>query len=285
VLWILALLSILVITFTGDARTELRIARNQYEIARARALADAGVSFAILGLLDASPETRWRAAGEEHEIAYSDGSIRVSAQDEAGKISLNDASDEMFASLFRTLGESAAASAGLAAAITEWRERKRSEQASASTVAGTQNQQAPEPFLAIEELRLVPGVTRVFYERASPYLTVYAESAQVDPLTAPPEVLRSLPGLSAQQVDAYLADRTQRGGSVYAATLPPVPGLSPFLANPAQRTVTITSEGRTASGTQFVREAVVATTGARDQPYRLLVWRRARSRQEADQGE
>lgn len=280
-LWILALISVLVIAFTGDARTGLRIARNQYETARARALADAGVSFAILGLLDASPETRWRAAGEEHEVTYGNGSIRVSVQDEAGKISLNDASDEMFVGLFRTLGESAAESAGLAAAITEWRERKRSELASASTAAGTPNEQAPEPFLAIEELRLVPGVTSVFYEHVSPYLTVYAESPQVDPLTAPAEVLRSLPGLSAQQVDAYIADRTQRGGSVYAV-LPPVPGLSPFRANPARRTVTITSEGRTESGTRFVREAVVATTGARDQPYRLLVWRQARSPQKAD---
>jgi general secretion pathway protein K len=285
VLWILALISVLVITFTGEARTELRIARNQYETARARALADAGVSFAIMALLDPSPEARWRAAGEEHEITYADGSIRVSAQDEAGKISLNDAPDEMFAGLFRTLGESAAESAGLGAAIVQWRESRRSEWASAGAfgAAGAGNARAPEPFLAIEELRLVPGVTRAFYERVSPYLSVYADSAQVDPLTAPVEVLRSLPGVSAQQVDAYIADRAQPV-AVGSAVLPPVRGLSPFLANPVERTVTITSEGRTASGTQFVREAVAATTGERDEPYRLLAWRRARSQQDVRQG-
>jgi general secretion pathway protein K len=285
VLWILALISVLVITFTGEARTELRIARNQYETARARALADAGVSFAIMALLDPSPEARWRAAGEEHEITYADGSIRVIAQDEAGKISLNDAPDEMFAGLFRTLGESPAESVGLAAAITQWRESRRSEWASAGAVGASAagKQQAPQPFQAIEELRLVPGVTRAFYERVSPYLTVYADSAQVDPLTAPVEVLRSLPGISAQQVDAYLAARTQQGGPGFAA-LPAARGLSPFLANPVERTVSIRSEGRTASGTQFVREAVAATTGARDEPYRLLVWHQARSQQDVRQG-
>ena len=283
-LWILALVSVLVITFTGDARTELRIARNQYETARARALADAGVSVAILGLLDPSPEARWRAAGEEHEIAYGDGAIRVSAQDEAGKISLNDAPAEMFARLFQTLGESAGESIGLAAAIVQWRDRRRSEWTAASNpaAAGAGGAQAPEPFLALEELRLVPGVTNAVFERVSPYLTVYADGAQVDPLTAPVEVLRSLPGLSPQQIDAYIADRAQPGGAG-AAALPPVPGLNPFLANPLQRTVTIMSEGRTASGTRFLREAVAATTGVRDQPYRLLVWRQARSEQDAAQ--
>jgi general secretion pathway protein K len=283
VLWVLALISILVITFTGDARTELRIARNQYETARARALADAGVSFAILGLLDPSPEAQWRAAGEAHDMTFGDGSIRVSAQDEAGKISLNNAPAEMFAALFRTLGETPAASEGLAAAIAQWRDRRRSEWEARPAAAGSANAQAPEPFLAIEELRRVPGVTSAFYERVSPYLTVYADSAQVDPLTAPAEVLLSLPGLSAQQVDAYIVDRTQRGGAGFAL-LPPVPGVSPFRASPVQRTVTIKSEGRTASGTRFVREAVAATTGARDEPYRLLVWRQARSRHDADQG-
>ena len=278
-LWVLALISVLVITFTSDARTELQIARNQYETARARALADAGVSLAILGLLDASPETRWRGAGEEHQIAYGGGSIRVSVQDEAGKISLNDAPPEILASLFRTLGETPADSAGLAATIAQWRDRRRSEWATTATAAGSANVQTPEPFLTIEELRLVPGVTSAFYERVSLYLSVYVDDAQVDPVTAPAEVLRSLPGLNAQEVDAYIA---QRGNAVFAR-LPPVPGLSPF-ANPVGRTVTIKSEGRTASGTQFVREAVVATTGAREEAYRLLVWRQAESRHDADQG-
>lgn len=284
VLWILALVSVLVITFTGDARTDLRIARNQYENARARALADAGVSVAILGLLDPSPEARWRAAGEEHGIAYGDGSIRVSAQDEAGKISLNDAPAEMFAGLFQTLGEPPGDSAELAAAIAQWRDRRRSEWAAASdpSAAGAGYAQASEPFQALEELRLVPGVTNAVFERVSPYLTVYGYGAQVDALTAPVQVLRSLPGLSPQQIDAYIADRTQPGGAG-AAALPAVSGLSP-VANSVERTVTIKSEGRTANGARFVREAVVAITGEREEAYRLLVWRQAGSEHDADQG-
>jgi len=231
-------------------------------------------------LLDRSPETRWQAAGEQHEITYGDGLIRVTAQNEAGKISLNEAPDEMLADLFRTLGETPADSAALAASIVQWRETRRSEWASASALgAEGADAQAAEPFQAMEEFRLVPGVTDALYQRVSRYLTVYSDNALVDPLTAPAEVLRSLRGLSAQQIDAYIADRTQRGGPV-SVELPAVPGLSPFLADPVERTVTITSEGQTASGTRFVREAVAATTGAGDQPYRFLVWRQARSRED-----
>ena len=283
-LWVLALLTILVITFTGDARTELRVARNQYNAARARALADAGVSLAVLGILDPSPETRWRAAGEEHAMTYGDGTIRVSVQDEAGKINLNDAPDETLANLFRTLGMNPVESAGLAAAIAEWKEKRRSEWAAAgrSSAAGATFEQASEPFLALEELRLVPGMTRARYDRIAPFVTIYSESAQVDPLTAPAEVLRSLPGVSPQEADAYIAARTQ-GGPVSGA-LPPLTGVGPVFANPARRTVTIKSEGRTATGARFVRESVAAMTGARDQPYSLLTWRQARPEQDAVQG-
>jgi general secretion pathway protein K len=280
VLWVLALLTILVITFTGNAQTELRVARNQYDTARARALADAGISLAILGILDPAPETRWRAAGEEHAITYGDGTIRVGVQDEAGKISLNDASDEMLANLFRTLGMNPVESAGLATAIAEWKGMRRSEWAAVnrSGVAGATS----EPFLVVEELRLVPGMTRARYDRIFPFVTVYSESDQVDPLTAPAEVLRSLPSVSPQEVDSYLAARTQPG--LVPGALPRLAGVSPIFTNPVRRTVTIKSEGRTATGARFVREAVAAMTGIRAQPYHLLSWRQARPEQDAAQG-
>src|SRR5258708_1971408 len=140
---------ILIIAFTGNAQTELKVARNQYDTARARALADAGISLAIIGILDPTPETRWRAAGEEHAIIYGDGTIRVGVQDEAGKISLNNAPDEILANLFRTLGMSPVESAGLATAIAEWKEMRRSEGAAVnrSGAAGATSEQASEPFL------------------------------------------------------------------------------------------------------------------------------------------
>jgi len=63
VIWVLALLAVLIIGFSGDARTELLVARNHYESAGARGIADAGVSLAIFGILDPAPEAQWQADG------------------------------------------------------------------------------------------------------------------------------------------------------------------------------------------------------------------------------
>src|SRR5579864_8944428 len=89
VLWVMALLAVMVVGFAGDARTELKLARNQAEAAQARAIADTGVSLALLNLLESTEETAWHLDGEAHSLAYGDGAIRVSVQDEGGKIDLN----------------------------------------------------------------------------------------------------------------------------------------------------------------------------------------------------
>ena len=56
VLWILALLAIIAGSFTTDSRTNVKLAYNLVENAKARALADAGVNRAILALLQPQTE-------------------------------------------------------------------------------------------------------------------------------------------------------------------------------------------------------------------------------------
>src|SRR5689334_11474867 len=89
VLWVMALLAVMVVGFAGDARTELKLARNQADAAQARAIADTGVSLALLSVLDNNEDTAWRIDGATHSLAYGDGAISVSVQDEGGKIDLN----------------------------------------------------------------------------------------------------------------------------------------------------------------------------------------------------
>lgn len=258
VLWVLALLALLAMGFAGSARTELQIARNQYEAAQARAIADAGVSFGILGELDPSPQTQWSADGREHAVDYGAGRLRVSVQDEGGKINLNLAAPELLAGLLRTLGVEDAAAQGIVDAILQ-RRRQAAEATGALRVA----------FRDVAELRLVPGLTRSIYQAVAPFVTVYTFSDRIDPLTAPAEVLRSLPGASPQQVEAYLAARAEAGPQ--PTSLPPLAGVDRFIARSPVQIVTVRAEGETASGAVFVREAAVALTG--NPPYRFLSWR------------
>src|SRR5215469_18312357 len=119
VLWVMALLAVMVVGFAGDARTELKLARNQADAAEARAIADTGVSLALLNVLASQPETTWRLDGETHDLVYGDGTIRVSVQDEGGKIDVNLAPPVLLVSLFRTLGIAEAET--LVGAILDWR--------------------------------------------------------------------------------------------------------------------------------------------------------------------
>jgi general secretion pathway protein K len=261
VLWVMALLAVMVVGFAGDARTELKLARNQADAAEARAIADTGVSLALLNVLDNNEDTAWRVDGGTHSLAYGDGTIRVSVQDEGGKIDLNLAPPALLASLFRTLGIDGGEA--LAAAIQEWRRQHGNGADEPLPRAG--------PFLALEQLRAVPGITAAIYARAAPFLTVYIRRDRIDPLTAPAEVLLSLPGARPAEVEAFLAARDRLGP--VPGGLPALNGIGDSIAHAGLEVVTITSEGRTASGARFIRQAIVSASARGGAPYQILAWR------------
>jgi len=288
VVWVLALLAVLIVGFNGDARTELLLARNHYESAGARAIADAGVSLAIFGVLDPMPETQWPADGRQRVLRYADGTIRVSVQDEGGKIDLNAAPPEFLSGLLRSVGLSPADAFRLAQTIDEWRQ---AQQQADAPPAGRRGASRPvvrrqaTTFRVIEDLRLVPGVTRDIYDRVAPFVTVYSGVADIDPLTAPPQVLRSLPDVNAAEVEDFLSARQRLG---------PVPGQLPsltgaaggFLAHRVLQNATVISEGKTAGGTTFTRAAVVSLSADPSAPYSILSWRQAsREPRAAETGE
>jgi general secretion pathway protein K len=274
VIWVLALLAVLIIGFSGDARTELLVARNHYESANARGIADAGVSLAIFGILDPAPEAQWPADGRLREVSYADGTIRIRIQDEGGKIDLNAAAPELLAGLLSSAGGLSPGDAGgLAQAIDQYRQAQ--QQADAPTARRgtlrTMVRRQANAFRVIEDLRLVAGVTREIYDRIAPFVTVYSGVGDIDPLTAPPEVLRSLPGVNAGEVEAFLAARAQQGP--IPGQLPPLSGpVGGSLAHRVLQNATILSEGKTANGTTFTRAAVVSLsadpTARRDGPVR-----------------
>jgi general secretion pathway protein K len=267
----LALLTVLILSLTSATRTELNVAHNQKETARARAIADAGVTLAILGTLDPSPATQWLGASEIHNLRFASGTIRVAVQDEYGKIDLNVAPPELLAGLFRALALSETESDRLVAAIMTLRAEALAQSATGAETSAAVGGLAPQkPFLAIEELRLLPGMTSTLYERLGPFLTVYSAQYGVNPLTAPPQVLQSLPGATPDLIAAFLAARSAAGSA--AGSLPLLVGVSDIVFG-GLHLFTVTSEGRTQSGARFVREAVVDSSNP--DSVRFLSWRQA----------
>ncbi len=104
VLWGLVLLAVIAAAFTTETRTEMALARNLAENAKARALAEAGVYRAILALLQPRSDLQWRVDGTTYPFDYGEGAVRISVQDEGGKIDLNMGRDEHLRGLLQQAG-------------------------------------------------------------------------------------------------------------------------------------------------------------------------------------
>jgi general secretion pathway protein K len=260
--------------------------RNMKEAAQARALSEGGVFLAISHMLDPSLETRWAPDGRERIFEYSGGAIRIVLQDEAGKIDINAAPDELLAGLFAVLGVGPEETARLVDAIADWKDeddlrRLNGAEGEDYRRAGLTWVPRNGPFEAVEELRLVLGITPALYARALPLITIYSQNARINAATASPEVLKALPGATPGEIARFVqareradAERSQTGRS--PTPLPPLTGLEQFLSPIPSRIVTIRSEGRTPGGGSYVREVVVDMTGKAESPYAVLAWRKGR---------
>ncbi len=263
VLWILALLATLVLGFVVEARTDLRIVHNDSEAAEARAIADAGITLAILGVFDPTPGSQWRGDGSVHDLRYAGCAIRARVEDEDGKLDVNMAPLSALRNLFQALG--AADPDRIAAAIDA--QRRAARNGADPSITG---RPPPPAFAVLDDLRGLPGMTSALYERLPDFVTVYSGQGSVDPQTAPAEVLMSLPQASPAQVQAYLASRIQPNGA-------PAPQTGQqLLPSSALRVFTIVSQARTPHGATFTRRAVVTLTGVPDAPYRFLAWHEGR---------
>jgi general secretion pathway protein K len=225
-------------------------------------LAEAGVERAMLGLLDPHEATVWRADGRPYVLALGEGRVRITLQDEAGKIDLNLASDEILQGLFEAVGLSPADAARMVDRVVDFRDpddRRRPAGAedpdyfAAGRMQGAKN----APFESVDELLQVLGMTREIYERVAPYLSVYSRR-QVEPLSASPLVLEVLRRV-APEVLARLRTAQQTG---VGATL---------LIRP--RIVAVTAEASTSGGGVFIREAILQRFARPQQPFRILEWR------------
>lgn len=279
VVWVLALLAVLAVGFAADTRSEARQARNLLRSARAQAMAEAGIAVAVIGLLDQDPATQWPADGSQRSIAFDGGIIFVTVQDEAGKVNLNGAPLDMVAGLLSALGIDEIIQVSLLEAILAHRRavsdsllgsaRGGANQDDGARLAAARN----PPFRAIDEIRSVPGVSGAIYQRIAPFITVFSQTPRINPLTAPREVLMSLPRVNAQEVESVLAARATITAGQSSAAVPLLTGVERYAGRTTFRAATITARATTPDGASFVREAIVTLTGKPDRPYLLLDWR------------
>ena len=173
VLWVLVLLSVMAAGLLRDTTVETQTARNLLDNAEARALADAGVYRAVIGLMDRDAEARWQSDGRAYPWAFGDGALRIIIFDEAGKIDLNLAPDDLVEGLFLALGAEPEHARLLVHAIADFRDTDDIARADGAEdadyrAAGLAWEAKDAPFETVAELEQVLGMTRALYALAAP---------------------------------------------------------------------------------------------------------------------
>jgi general secretion pathway protein K len=283
VLSALGLMAVVAASFTQIARTNVKLAAVAGEGARAEALADAGVQMVILDLVGARAsqpsERRFPLDATPVSCGPGEGAVlTLAVQDEAGKVDINIAGPQLLRALVLGLGLSAGEAA--VDAILDYRDEddnrrlsgaERSEYLAAGRPHGPRN----GPFLAVEELSGVLGLTQVDADLMRPFVTIYSGLAAIDANVAPEALVALLAKGLAEGGGLGLLDRDSGSGlgdlsmGSRGGRLPPQ-----LLGASTRRAFSVRSQARTTAGAVFVREAVIEFVATGASAYLLRRWHR-----------
>jgi general secretion pathway protein K len=226
VIWLLALMSVVVLSVAQEWRTEALLTRNYLAARQAGFLAEGGVYYALGKLVEAqlaerqrqapgtfaeAPTELWKGDGASHELRLPEGRVIVRATDESGKININQATEDMLYNLITTLGFEEQTARAVTDAILDWRD-----QDNINRPLGGENDyylSLNPPYLAkngpldtVEELFWVRGLNPAAFGRLREFLTVQRTGRGVNINAAPLEVLRAM-GMTTEQAQGVIQAR------------------------------------------------------------------------------
>ena len=224
----------------------------------------------------------WRTNGKIYQWPVGDATVLISIQDEAGKIDLNAATEDLLQQLFAAVGLAEAEAATLVDRLIDYRDSDQDRRPSGAEDIDYQSADVgygakDRPFERTDELRRVLGVTPEIFAQIAPLVTVHSGQRGVDPDVAPAAVLGVLGAASVTADTSTFAEpatRATRGTPARAARSQ----VRPNTSSSRQRAFTIRTEARSAGGGVFVRQAIVELTGDRNQPIAVRQWEQARAR-------
>lgn len=241
VLWVLTLLTVMAVSMTATQRTELALTEHQLAETRWRLETDAALAYTAwqlrqpLPTIDATAATStgddasltpdWLPNGAAHEWTFADTTMTITVFNELSRINLNQADSALLKALLVTLAVSEDDAATLADTIIDWRDpddlallngAEDADYQAAGAAFGAKD----EPFVAIDELRQVLGMTEALYQQLAPELTLAGEGKTVVTEFASATVLAATQGLSLedaqiQQLEQQTLRAQNRGGPLY----------------------------------------------------------------------
>lgn len=277
-----SLLSLLAFSVLSSNKTELRLAENALEQAKARAMADAGINLAVHRLLTQREDRGWQDGALTARMTLDDGDVRYSIRDEDSKIDINAASNELLMGLFLASGTSRKEAQRLVGRISDFRGPKDPAGDATATDGSIRSMDRPpsneyRPFVDISELSTIIGMNDRVFERVRPHVTVFADVNGFDPNYASETTLRALPGMT-PALAAKMTAKHDTNHLAHALAEGEV-DIPEHYVIPSRRTIfSIRSVGETAKSGRFFRDVTVALDGgARRLPFSIFLWSKGRT--------
>lgn len=231
VLWIVTILAIAAMSFSLFTRSEAKATLAYKEGVENKFLAEAGLCRAIMELFYRKTNGQQQVLREGFEIfqcdsrAYTgelaDGRYLIKLTDESGKINLNaltDANGIVLKNLLMNRGITDGEANVIVDSILDWRD-----QDNIHRLSGAEDdyyQSLPRPYKAknadfetLDELFLVRGLSSAILlgtgeqKGILPYCTIYSKTDKINLNSAPPDVLKAIPGISEEIVERILQYR------------------------------------------------------------------------------
>jgi len=277
VLWVLVLLSIVAGTLALLSRAENLEARTLFDGARARMGAIAGVQRAAYEMRNPDEASKWVADGRDYQFQLDDVQVTIAVTDESGKLDLNAATPELLYNLLFNHSNDAQLAEMLVDSILDWRDeddatRPLGAEADAYESAGLAWVPPNQPFVTVEEVQQVLGMTYPLYAQIEPALTVFSGRSDVNAGFASLPALLALPQMDQAAAQDLILQREQQSGTDRQPLL--LPDGSTALAQGGGLTYSVRSRGTVSNGAFFQVEATFRLgTDLLGRPYRIVRWR------------
>lgn len=217
VLWVIVLLTVIAGAMATSQQAGVSMVSNARQERQGRALAAAGIQFMALQLEQRNrppEEQRYRVDGQLRSWQFAGQTIWIGAMPDTGRINLNMADEKLLAGALLATGLEEEQMEAIRDAILDWRDKDSEHHLAGAEDDAYEAEGRPigardDVFQSVEELQQVLGITPALYKQLAPRLTVHSMQRTVNPAFAYADVLSSIPGITPEEVEAYLAVRLQ----------------------------------------------------------------------------
>lgn len=196
VLWLVTVMTLLVVSLGRDVRSNADLARFEIDLLKTEAVLDSAIDVAAARLLAADKETPLALDGHAELVVLGEASVEMRIFDAGGLVDIGQADPDLLHAFFDKILGPGAGSDALAEAILT----RRSEAAKKSA--------GGLPFQTVGEVYELASGNPQLVDSLMPFIGLYSKDGRVSARAGHLNVIKSIPGISASDVDQIVALRS-----------------------------------------------------------------------------